>query len=261
MRNILPFLISIPHSGINVPDELKDRICLSKKDLFDDSDAFTREIYDIGDWTKKIIYTGIARAFVDTSRPVDTLPPEFPDGVIKSKTCYGKFIYKKGQEPNKSLIQTLIHKYYHPYHKQIIQSINEPDIKLALDCHSMAEIAPTISPDTGSKRPWITLSNVSCRACSYEIIKILAECFQEVFKIAPSDVCLNNTFEGGYITKKYGNNPIPWIQIEISRAFYLKSPWFNKKTLTMDPQRLRELNLMFTRTLINFFDLSESIIC
>lgn len=258
MGKTLPFLISIPHGGTRVPDELEDRICLSKKDIFDDSDAYTREICDIGALVKRIIHTDIARAFVDTNRPIDTLPPVFPDGVIKSKTCYGKTIYKKGQEPNECLIQTLIHNYYCPYHKQIMEGITQPDIILALDCHSMAENAPITSPDTGSKRPWINLSNVNGRACSSKITEVLADCFQKEFNIDPSDVCINSPFKGGHIIKKYGNNPIPWIQIEINRAFYLKSQWFNKKALTIDPQRLIELNQMFARTLINFYDLGES---
>lgn len=258
MTKILPFLISIPHGGTKVPDELEGRICLSKKDLFDDSDAYTREIFDIGDLVERIVYTDIARAFVDTNRPVDTLPPEFPDGVIKSQTCNGKTIYKKGREPVEYIVQTLIHKYYCPYHKQIVEGVTQPDIILALDCHSMAEIAPIMSPDTGLKRPQITLSNVNGKACRSKITEVLADCFQEAFNIDSTDVCLNRPFKGGYITKKYGNNPIPWIQIEINRSFYLKSPWFDNKALTINPQRLSELNRKFASTLINFYDLSES---
>ncbi|MGV7222698.1 MAG: hypothetical protein ACQ9MH_14365 [Nitrospinales bacterium] len=42
--NQLPYLISIPHGGTKIPEEVAGSVCLSKKDLFEDGDAFTREI-------------------------------------------------------------------------------------------------------------------------------------------------------------------------------------------------------------------------
>ncbi|MEA2109325.1 MAG: N-formylglutamate amidohydrolase, partial [Pseudomonadota bacterium] len=45
----LPFLISIPHGGTELPDELKSRVCITDNDLFDDSDSFTQEIYESTD--------------------------------------------------------------------------------------------------------------------------------------------------------------------------------------------------------------------
>jgi len=43
-----PVLISIPHGGDQIPVEIADRVCLSKREVFDDIDAFTRDIYDLG---------------------------------------------------------------------------------------------------------------------------------------------------------------------------------------------------------------------
>ena len=40
----LPVLLSIPHSGVEVPPEINDRVALSAKDQFEDSDAFTQEM-------------------------------------------------------------------------------------------------------------------------------------------------------------------------------------------------------------------------
>ena len=74
------------------------------------------------------------------------MSPEFPDGLIKSATCYNKPIYKEGKNPNKDTIQLLIKTYYDDYHKLLKSALLNSNIVLALDCHSMAEVAPEISP-------------------------------------------------------------------------------------------------------------------
>ena len=114
-----PVLISIPHGGTNIPPELINRVCIQPKDIFDDMDPFTREIYDLEPWVMQAIDTDIARAFVDLNRAPDDLPPKNPDGIIKSMTCYKKPIYIKGKEPDEPLRKILIEQYYLPYHRKI----------------------------------------------------------------------------------------------------------------------------------------------
>ena len=98
----LPVLISIPHSGRKVPKELRDRTCLREVDILNDSDPFEREVYDLGDRVAGVITTDIGRAFVDVNRAPDDLPPENPDGVIKTHTCYRRVIYKNGLGPDRT---------------------------------------------------------------------------------------------------------------------------------------------------------------
>jgi formiminoglutamase len=247
----LPFLLSIPHGGRKIPQEVKDRVSLSPVDLFDDGDAYTREIYDLGDRVAEVISTNIARAFVDLNRAPDDLPPGNTDGAVKSHTCYGKVIYKAGLEPDQTLIKTLLEKYYHPYHQRIQKTLDEesPEIKLALDCHSMAAVGPEIAPDPGQRRPMICLGNRHGQTCPAEMVEELARCFREVFNLEAPEVTINQPFAGGYITRTYDGNPIPWIQVEMSRALYLTPPYFDRQTLQMDQAHLRELKRKFERVL------------
>ena len=90
----LPVLLSIPHGGTQRPPELDSHLSITDKDLFDDSDPFVIEIYDLGTKVERVIKTNIARAFVDLNRSLQDLPPQNPDGLIKSSTCYEKPIYK-----------------------------------------------------------------------------------------------------------------------------------------------------------------------
>ncbi|HJJ23386.1 MAG TPA: N-formylglutamate amidohydrolase [Nitrosopumilus sp.] len=248
----LPILLSIPHGGTKKPVELDGHLSITNKDLFDDSDPFVIELYDLEDKVERVIKTSIARAFVDLNRSLQDMPPDNPDGLIKSSTCYQKPIYTTGKEPDDSLRNILIELYYIPYHRSIQKSLKELDLQLCLDCHSMASIAPNISPDkNNSKRPMFCLSNQDGKTSSNEMIEILADCISKSFLIDRNDISLNYPFHGGHITKTYGNNPIPWIQVEMNRSLYLSEPWFDKETLSMDNQRLMDLNSMFENAIVS----------
>jgi N-formylglutamate deformylase len=249
----LPVILSIPHSGFKTPEELKQRVFLTQDQIFDDSDAFTFDIYNLKDKVAEVISTDIARAFVDLNRAVDDRPPQNPDGVVKTLTCYEVPVYRKTMEPGEKLIAELLKKYYEPYHRKIREAVKEQGIVLGLDCHSMAETPPPISPDHGKKRPSICLGNGQGKSCSEEMTKKLAHCFREAFDLGPAEVAINRPFSGGYITRTYGQNPLPWIQIEMNRRLYLSPPWFNQQGLSVTKQRLEELNRSFEAALRLFF--------
>lgn len=251
----LPVIISIPHGGTMVPAEIRDQVCLSKRDLFDDSDTFTKEIYNLEKKVEIVIAADIARAFVDLNRTVSDRPPKNPDGVVKTHTCFNQPIFKNGFILDKNLIEIIINRYYEPYHKRIRDSMQRFKIKLALDCHSMAAVGPPISPDVGKKRNFmICLGNRNGKSCDLKLVKKLAECFQSEFSLKKKDIKINKPFSGGYIVQTYGMNPIPWIQVEMNQTLYLTSPWFNYSTLKIDVERVKELNQMFEKTLIMFFN-------
>ncbi len=250
----LPVLISVPHGGDETPVEIKDHLCLSQQELFADGDAFTREIYGIKDSVTAYVDTPYARAFIDLNRDTNDLPPKNPDGIVKTTTCHGKAIYTPGKELSSEDFALLIEKYYHPYHQNIRQLLDtHSDIQLALDCHSMEAIGPEISPDRGQKRPAICLGTYQGKSCTMDMAQKLAECFQTVFELDTSEVSIDKPFSGGFITRTYGNKPIPWVQIEISRALYLAEPWFDKDKLSVQKDHLKTLREKFQSTLELFF--------
>jgi N-formylglutamate deformylase len=237
-----------------MPPELEADVCITKFDLFDDIDPFVQEIYDIDSKAKKIISTDIARTFVDQNRSLQDLPPKNPDGLIKSMTCYQKPIYHSKRQPDEKKISLLIDKYYKTYHREIQKSLKELDLQLCLDCHSMASQAPSISPDGNEKqRPLFCISNQRGKTCSEEMLQLMSKCLKKSFSLKDEDLKFNDPFLGGYITSTYGNNPFPWIQIEMSRKLYLEKPWFDSKTLTVDKTRLSNLNNQFSDSLEQFF--------
>ena len=113
---MLPVLLSIPHGGTQVPEELRDRVCITALDLFDDSDAFTVDIYDLGSEVAMVVKADMARAFVDPNRAPDDRLPNNPDGVVKTATCLNQPIYLPGRGPDGALTGLLIERYHTPYH-------------------------------------------------------------------------------------------------------------------------------------------------
>lgn len=77
-----------------------------------------------------------------------------------------------------------------------------------------------------------TLESLDClfdsgESCPTALVEVLADCFREVFELKREQVTLNEPFAGGFITRTYGNDLIPCIQLEINRSFYLSPPWFD----------------------------------
>lgn len=185
----LPFLISIPHGGSLIPQEVSAMTMLTRGNIFEDGDAFTRDIFALHDTVNTVIETDIARAYVDMNRGPNDFHPAKRDGVIKSHTCYNRSIYIDGNLPSKKIISLLLKNYYFPYHKKIEEEINRGSLCFAFDCHSMASAAPPIALDSGTLRPAICLGNNNGESCSNEDLAALKEIFLKVFEIPPRKFC------------------------------------------------------------------------
>lgn len=247
-------VLSIPHGGIKRPPELDGRLCITERELFDDSDPFVAEIYDLGGGVSRVVKADIARTYVDLNRPRTDVPPNATDGVIKSSTCYRRPIYVKGMEPDAALTDALIRRYYDPYHEAIAEACAEDGPVLGLDCHSMAAVAPEVSPDCSkSERPAFCLSNGDGTTCTGRQLERMAECISESFGVPRQDIALNRPFRGGHITRSFGNNPVPWMQVEMNRSMYLDGRWFDYDSMVVDSGRLLALNGMFHESLRLFF--------
>ncbi len=202
----LPLLISVPHAGLVVSEEVRDICILSEEDIIADGDEGAAEVYDIADHVAAFVTTDIARAIVDMNRAEDDIRK---DGVVKTHTCWEKPIYSRPL--TKSETEALIERYHRPYHARLSALASE-DVRLAIDCHTMAAIGPPVGPDTGKKRPMVCLG-YGDGTCPEEWIQSLATCFRDQFG---DDVTINEPFSGGYITRRHASE-MPWVQVELSR--------------------------------------------
>lgn len=209
----LPFIISLPHSGLTVPDEIKPIFLLNEQQIIEDSDEGASRIYALEACVEVFLSTHVPRAVIDLNRPPDDFSM---DGVIKTHTCQMVPVYQK--QPDAATITSLLENYYYPYHQALTRyaETHKNRCILALDCHTMLAVSPPVDKQPGIKRPRVCLSN-AYGTCNTEWIEGMADCFIRHFG---NSVTINDPFKGGYITRTHGRE-MPWIQIEISREPFM----------------------------------------
>ena len=202
----LPLLISVPHAGWRVPEEVKPECVLTRQQILEDGDEGASEIYDISSEVEAFVTTDVARAIVDMNRAVDD---RRSDGVVKTHTCWNVPVYRSF--PTEDVIRRLLDLHYHPYHAQL--SAQARRARLGIDCHTMAAVGPPVGPDPGATRPGVCLSNGD-GTCPEDWLRSLASCLEDALEVS---VSLNQPFRGGYIVRTHAAE-LPWVQLEMSRA-------------------------------------------
>ncbi len=203
----LPIIASVPHAGLRVPDDVAASCMLTPSEIVEDGDEHAAAIYDIADDVAHYVTTDIARAVVDLNRAEDD---RRPDGVVKTHTCFNVPIWR---EPlGEAAVENLLADYYRPYHARL-RALAGPDVRLAVDCHTMLAVGPPIGPGPGLPRPDVCLGNAD-GTCPAAWMDCLAESFREQF--GPR-VTVNDPFRGGFITRSHAAE-MPWVQVEMSRG-------------------------------------------
>lgn len=204
----LPLIISLPHAGIQIPQEVEHLNLLTEEEIAADGDEGAAAVYArLSNCVAYFVTTDIARAFIDLNRAENDFSK---DGVIKTHTCWDVPVYQ--EQPDRELTRTLLDRYYFPYHRRLTDLAGSGP-KLGVDCHTMAASGPPVGPDQDRKRPWVCLGNVHHESCSKEWIELLADCFLHCFH---RSVTINRPFSGGWITQFHGRE-MPWVQLEFSR--------------------------------------------
>jgi N-formylglutamate amidohydrolase len=215
----LPLLISIPHAGLKVPPEVEKHCVLTPEQIAADSDEGAATIYALESEVTAYLTADIARAIVDLNRAEND---RGPDGVVKTHTFQKAPVYKRPL--SEETIERLLTRYYRPYHEKLTALAKEA--KLGIDCHTMVEFGPPISPDPGCERPYVCLSDAE-GTCPGQWFEQFAGCFKSLFG---DQVSLNKPFKGGYIIRSHASE-LPWVQIELSRGAFLSDEQKHERVL------------------------------
>lgn len=222
----VPIVISVPHCGIDFPDEIKDQF---KKKLIkspDDTDWFVDQLYDFAPAMGiTMIVANYSRWAIDLNRDKNN-KPLYSDGRIITGLCpvtsfLGEPIYKDERtEVEPPEIKRRIDLYYSPYHQQIERLLSEHKKKfgkvLLWDCHSIRQSVPTIYKE---KFPDLILGDANGTSASPGLI----ETALSVLDHGGYSASHNHPFKGGYITRCYGKPSANQhaLQLEMSKVNYL----------------------------------------
>jgi len=232
---MIPFFMSIPHSGEKVPPEATWLKGLPEKILMCDVDRYVDQIYQdcIQELEIPVVTTDWHRYVVDLNR----FPEDIDKGTVDdSKNEAGKFsrgfhwaitTKKEVLMPRPISRQShddFVKKYYEPFHKNILNQVTVLRKKgfkdfYHIDAHSMPSLGTSEHKDPGEQRADFVISDVKGTSCSPEFKDLVMAAYsQSGFKVA-----YNWPYVGGRITEMYGNpkSGHHTIQVEMNRKLYM----------------------------------------
>ena len=226
-NNELPFVISIPHSGLyltkNMNDNMNDDVILAN------SDWYLSELYSfLKELGFTVVINNINRYVIDPNRELSFENKDnYSKSLIYMKTTFLKDIYKNS--PTEEEIYYRIDNFYQKYHNELQKQINKKlkyfDKVFLIDLHSFGK---NIEAD-------IVLGNDNNKTMSKELFNKFKECFTNNGFIVSDNI----PYKGGYIVRKYGAyENCESIQIELSYKSYIENREFIEEELPKINQHL-----------------------
>jgi N-formylglutamate deformylase len=247
----IPILLSIPHCGTIIPEEIKAQYNQDMIVTPDDTDWFVQRLYDFAPAMGiTIIHAVYSRWVIDLNRDPES-KPLYTDGRIITPLCpttdfFGTPIYNdERKQVEATEVQRRTEQYYVPYH----QKLNELRLHikkqfgnvLLWECHSIRQFVPTINQD---KFPDLILGDADGTSASAQIIDMALQ----TLKDSRYQVNHNHPFKGGYITRQFCSpqKNEHALQLEMSKINYM-----DDTETKYDEARAGEMRALLQKTLSN----------
>jgi N-formylglutamate amidohydrolase len=239
----LPFVVSVPHGSFQIPEDIRDSMALTQREILESTDLGAREVFTQLPVTVAL-WSRWSRLVVDLNRDFRQRDPK---GVVPEVDYYGRDIYQEDCRPGETEVERRLKVYYWPYHNRLKEAIENPEIKVLFDCHSLVGIGPSGAPDPLQWRKDIVLGNngnpsgepdpaLGHTACPAEALQMM----KEEFINAGFSVSINQPYSGGFITAHYGPELVKKggmaVQIEINQDLYA-----DKERLQLDRDKLGQI--------------------
>jgi N-formylglutamate amidohydrolase len=221
----LPLLISVPHDGRDIPDDIAARMSDEGRAI-PDTDWHVAELYDFARaMGANLVIANYSRYVVDLNRAADDTslyPGQVATGLCPLQTFAGAKIYRTGGVDDCEKAQR-IENYWRPYHAHIRNTLDALRSKhgyaLLWDAHSIPSLVPRLFD---GELPQLNLGSNSSASCSPAIEAAVAA----VATQSSYSTVINGRFKGGYITRHYGSpqDNIHALQLEIAQRAYMNEP-------------------------------------
>jgi N-formylglutamate deformylase len=221
---LVPIILSIPHCGIDFPEEIRSHYLEDQLAKVDDTDFFLQDLYNFApEMGITTIYAKYSRWVIDLNRDPDS-KPLYDDGrIITALTPITDFlgnpIYRDSSEPDQKEVDRRLKAYYWPYYQKISELLEERRLAfghaLLWDAHSIREQVLTIQAE---KFPEMILGNNDERSSNADLIEISLNELSKKYVVNH-----NNPFKGGHITRYFGNPSagISALQLERNKNLYM----------------------------------------
>ncbi len=233
----LPVLISVPHDGCHIPDDIRSRMTPAGLAV-PDTDWHVAELYEFArDLGASMQIANYSRYVVDLNRAAtdDVLyPGQLVTGLCPLSTFAGEDIYNEGEITEQEKAER-ISTYWRPYHERLTSTLAAMRAKhgyaLLWDAHSIPSVVPRLFD---GKLPALNIGTNSGKSCAAFIETAVCE----AASASPYSTVLNDRFKGGYITRHYGNpdNHVHAVQLEIAQRTYM-----DEATTVFDAEKAGQL--------------------
>jgi len=241
-------LLSIPHSGENIPAEFETFLSGDKKAYREDVDFKVNELIDIEALQNAgiaVLVAHVHRVCVDLNRAEDNCV------LFWKENTQGKKLVTRS--PSNLEVERFIETYHRPYYEILKSTINDLEKRKKsnvsmIDLHSMPS-KPTDyhlkqNPNQAQHRPDFCLSDRKGKTCDPEFIKF----FHAELVKKGHEATFNDPYVGGFVTEYVDQFRTNNIQIEINRRIYMDE---DKKELLHS--KVSSLRPILTEVLIKGF--------
>lgn len=220
----LPVLLSVPHDGREIPEDIARRMTEPGR-ANTDADWHVRALYDFaGALGANVLAARYSRYVVDLNRdPADTALylGAVNTGIVPQLSFDGDPLYLQGEEPDADEQAARIARYWRPYHDKIADTLDDLCARFGgavlYDAHSIRSEVPRLFDGT---LPDFNLGTSGGAAAAKELETRVHEVLAGA---AGYTAVLNGRFKGGYITRTYGRpaENRHAVQLELSQRTYM----------------------------------------
>jgi N-formylglutamate amidohydrolase len=260
----IPFFVTIPHSGEQIPDEANWLKGLDEVTLMGDVDRFVDRLYEAHLQKMKIpfIKTQWHRYAADLNRLDSDVDCE---AVLGNANPAGRFprgfhwVYNTHNEKilksplSLDVHNRLVKKIYQPFHQKLseyYERFENMGFKSIYHCdlHSMPSVGTNQHRDPGEQRADVVISDSKGKSCQKEFVDLVIECFEnENFKVN-----YNWPYFGGRLTEQYGHPEKGHhvVQIELNRSLYMNEStkiWDNVKGSQLSARLEKVLHVLVAK--------------
>lgn len=223
-RGTRPLLVSVPHDGTELPNEIAARMTDEGRAV-PDTDWHIARLYDfVRARGASLIVPRYSRYVVDLNRPVDgsaLYPGRRETGVCPTISFADRPLYRPDQAPGADEIAWRVDRYWRPYHAALAAELerlrSEHPAVLLWEGHSIRGRVPMLFD---GRLPDLNLGTASGASCAAVVRTALAERLGAQTRYSH---VVDGRFQGGYITRHYGRpeQGIHAVQLELVQANYM----------------------------------------
>jgi len=221
----IPLLISMPHNGEAIADEIKPTMTRTGLNVTD-TDWYMDKLYDFADELGiYVINPTYSRFVIDLNRDPDgvNLYPGQNTTELCPTTAFDLSpLYLEGMTPDTAEIQRRVTLYWRPYHQAIADTLaqmkQEFGKAVLLEAHSILSHVPRFFE---GQLPDFNFGTSDGASCDKTLISQV-----EALDFSPYSTITNGRFKGGFITRHFGQpeQNIHALQLELSQITYMNEP-------------------------------------